>query len=243
MGFLSSVGDFFSSIATGISSAVRGVASAVTSVATSVVQAVKVLAPVLVKLVGPQIGIAIQVIGIVIDVVAKVMNLLKPNEKVPDMGERALQAEEQGITLESCNKDFDAYMEKLRALELDPQKAATRPKTDQWLAGSLLLEKGLELKYPQMSTAAMWPIIVRNSDFFTRQRQEVYTHLALEKNIPFGESIARYFAPGDRVRVDSDTADFVWEAEKKMNPAATDNEISATLRTVSANCETQEPKA
>ena len=195
MEFLSSVGDLVSSIGTAIVSAVRGVASAVTSVATSVLQAVKVLAPVLEKLVGPKIEIAAQVIGIVIDVVAKVMNLLKPNEKVPDMGERSLQAEEQGITLENCNDDFDAYMEKLRALELDPQKAAMRSKIDQWLAGSLLLEKGLELKYPQMSTAAMWPIVIRNPDFFTRQRQEVYTHLALKKISPLGKALPDILPP------------------------------------------------
>jgi len=233
MGFWSSVGSFISGCASTIGSVIRSVGSAVGGFAGSAIKAVSNLVPVLSKWAG-NIGIAVQVIGIVIDVVSKILNIIKEHETVPDIGERALQAEEQGITLESCDNDFDAYMEKIRNIKLNPQR--THQSHEQWLAGSLLLEKGLEQKYPNMCTSAMWPIIVRNADFFTKERMAAYAQVAMEKNVPFGESIAKYFTPRTNSRIDIATNDYLKEAEKRFNPRATPNDIIDEFHRVKANC-------
>lgn len=45
----------------------------------------------------------------VTSVVAVVAGIFKAGETTQDIGERALQAEEQGITLDSCDGDFEKY--------------------------------------------------------------------------------------------------------------------------------------
>lgn len=232
MGFFSFVGD----IVSGIGRAFSGVASAIGEFVVSAGKAVGKILPVLGQWAG-HIGTAVQIISLAIDIVSRIMHLIKDHETVPDLGERVLQAEEQGITLDTCGNDFDAYMEQLRKLKLDPQKAAARQdKPDQWMAGCLLLEKGLSIKFPHMATAAMWPILARNPEFFTKERLETYANLARERDIPFGESVAKYFIPEQNKRLDPAIRDYLFDAEKKVTPTATRNDICEAFDKVEAAC-------
>lgn len=240
MGFFSWVGECAASIASGIKSVATSIGSALASVGTSLGTAVKNLAPVLGKWAG-QIGAAIQIISICVEVIAKICNILQKNETVADIGERALQAEEDGITLESCNNDYKAYMQRLRDFELDPRKASVRPEADKLLAGSLVLEKGIEDLYPKMSTADLWPIIVRSSSFFTPQRLEAYAKMAREENMPFGESFAKFFMPPASGHIGKKIFDLVYGAEKSFDPSATPNEIQQEFKKVREECAAPEP--
>lgn len=240
MSFFSWVKDCATSIASGIKSCVKGICSSLATAASSIGTAVKDCIPILGKWAG-NIGFAVQCIGIAIDVVSKICGLLRQDEKVTDIGERALQAEDYGITLDSCNKDFKTYMKKLREFTLDPQKAAARTETEQWLAGSLVLEKGIEQLFPQMSTRDMWPILARASGFFTKQRLDVYAQLAKERNLPFGEALATFFMPPDNGHVSKNVRDYVWDAEKRFNPSATPNQLHDEFKTVREECAAPDP--
>ena len=161
--------EFFSGIASGIKSCVSAIGSVVSSAisicSSELGSAVRVLGSAIIKKV-PCIGEVIEAIGVGIQIVGEICKILKHGESVQEIGDRALQAEErEGITLTSCNNDFDAYMEKLRSIKLDPKKSAKLSESDKLLAGSLVVEKGIELKRPQLSMAAMWPFIVAPPDF------------------------------------------------------------------------------
>lgn len=227
MGFLSAIGGALGAVCSAIGSALGSVASGVG-------KAVTTLGPALATWAG-KLNTAIAVISAVVQVVGLFMKILKPGEKVHEIGERALQAEEQGITLDSCKNDFNAYMEKLRKLELDPEKARQRPEVDQALAGCLTVEKGLETLWPRMSTRDLWPIIARSPDFFTAARMEVYAQLAREQKLDFGKTLAKYFEAGPKDKLDSHIRDYVWSAEEKYNPAETPKQIREILDKVRIN--------
>lgn len=224
----------------GIKSCASGITSALASVGSSLGKAVQVLGPALGKWAG-HIGAAIQVISLCVEIVSKITGLLRQNENVAEMGERALQAGEDGITLESCNNDYKAYMQRLRDFELDPRKAAMRPETDKLMAGSLLLEKGLEELYPQMSTADLWPVLARGTSFFTRDRLDHYARVAGELKLPFGLSLARFFMPPADGHVDKKIYDFVTAAEKSYDPTSTPNQRRQEFQKVREECAAPEP--
>lgn len=239
MGIFSFLSDCATTIVSEIKSVASGITSALASVGSSLGTAIKTLGPVLGKWAG-HIGMAIQVISVCVDIVAKITGLLRQNETVAEIGERALQAEEKGITLKSCNNDYNAYMNRLREFNLDPHKAEMRSETDKLLAGSAVLEKGIEDMYPQMSTADLWPILARSAEFFTRDRLEAYAKLAKEQNMPFGESFARFFIPPTNGIVGKKIYDFVYNAEKAFNPSATANQIQKEFQKIREECAAKE---
>ena len=93
------------------------------------------------------------------------------------------------------------------------------------LAGSLVVEKGIELKRPQLSMAAMWPFIVAAPDFFSRERLNCYINEAMAQKQPLGK-IIEFFDPANNTI----------SREKKMIPQATPDEITSTLNEVRKKC-------
>ena len=226
MGFLSTI---ISSVGSALSSAISTVASSVSAGVKTFMETV----PVLGKTLGPVLGKVVTVINIiatVVEIAARLVNLLRPQESVKEIGDRALQAEDEGITLESCSNDFNAYMEKLRALKLDPEKTAKHSDLDQQAAGLLVLEKGLEQCSPYLSSRSMWEIMCLNPQFFSKERLSSYAEFARDAGMPLGDSVKRYFfsqgTPLDRLKA----MDFMEGAEKRFQPSATPNDIARTLQ-------------
>ena len=128
----------------------------------------------------------------------QLMGVLKPGEKVEEMGERALQAAEKGITLGGFD-DFDAYMDKLRNLELDPEKAVNRSPAEKLVSGIGVCSVGLERKFNVApdSFHGLWLLALANPSYFTPERMQglvttgKFTGDALkyfEKTLSAGES-------------------------------------------------------
>lgn len=235
MGLISGIVGCVSTIASGIKNVASGISSALATVGVNVGAAVNSLRTALEKWV-PQIGVAIRVISICVDVVAKICGIMRQNETVAEIGERSLQADEHGITLESCNNDYKAYMKRLREFDLDPHKAEERPEDEKLLAGCEVLEKGIEALYPQMSTADAWLVLARGASFFTPERLEAYARYAKEQGMPFGESLGKFFMPPPDGHVGKKIFDFVYAAEKAFNPSATPNQIQQEFKTVREEC-------
>lgn len=232
------IGEFFSGIASGIKSCVSAIGSVVSSAisicSSELGSAVRVLGSAIIKKV-PCIGEVIEAIGVGIQIVGEICKILKHGESVQEIGDRALQAEErERITLTSCNNDFDAYMEKLRSIKLDPKKSAKLSESDKLLAGSLVVEKGIELKRPQLSMAAMWPFIVAAPDFFSPERLNCYINEAMAQKQPLGK-IIEFFDPANNT-ISREASRLVRTAEKKMTPQATPDEITSTLNEVRKKC-------
>ena len=114
-----------------------------------------------------------KVLGEFASVFMQLMGVFKPGEKVEEIGERALQAAENGITLGSFD-DFDAYMDKLRNLELDPEKAVNRSPAEKLVAGIGVCSVGLERKFslaPE-SSHSLWLLALANPSYFTPERMQ-----------------------------------------------------------------------
>lgn len=172
MGFWSSIGSGISSaigaVCSGISSVVSGIGSAVSSFATSV---------------GGLIGGIISAVPAIAGRIAsfattflQAIGILKPKEDVEDMGERALQAKEAGITMDKFD-NFDDYMDELRNFEVDPDKSAKRPRAEKIVAGLGVGTVGVENKFDMErgSFNSAWLLPISNPDYFTPDRMAQLT--------------------------------------------------------------------
>lgn len=228
MGLFSAIGGF-------ISNCVHAVGSALSSVSRGIANAASRLAPVLVKLSGG-LGTALQAISIAVEVISVILKIIKPDEKVEDIGDRALQAEDQGITLDSCDNDFNVYMRKIHNLDLDTEKSIhNKENYNALLAGCLTLEKGIEKFSSKMATADIWPILALNPDFFTNARMKTYANLAMERGVTLSAMIKNYFLNGCDGRIDRASRNFMWDAEKNMTPQASSEDIIKEFAKVEKN--------
>ncbi len=165
MSFLSSIGSFVSSVGSTISSAVSSIGSGISSFASKVAP---VLGSVLSK-VPPVLGPISQWAN----AIGNLLNIFHPDEKVEDIGDRALQAanSEQEIKPEKFEK-FDDYINSLRNFELDPEKSKETPQAVKVTAGLGVATLGLEDKFnlPNGSLNSVWLLPIANSGYFTPER-------------------------------------------------------------------------
>jgi len=190
MGIFSSVGNFFSSVGSAISSAVSSIGPALSSFANGV---------------GTVIGGVIETLAPVAKTISRFANaflqgldVLKQNEVVEDIGDRALQAADEGITMDGFD-DFDSYMDALRNFEPDPEKSKNYSLGTKMVAGLGVGTKGVEekLNAEPGSLDTMWLLPMANPEYFTPVRmQELVragrlgsdTFAYLEKRLTGGES-------------------------------------------------------
>lgn len=121
-----------------------------------------------------QVMLALQVATAVVkfaDALLKVTGVINSNEGVEEIGERSLQAAEQGITLDKFD-DFDAYMDKLRNFELDPDVASKRNLGEKLLAGLGVTTVGIEQKFNAEpgSLGGLWALPIAHPAYFTPER-------------------------------------------------------------------------
>lgn len=165
MGFVSAVSSFVSSVTSSICNTVSSIGSALSSFASGVgnfiAGAIGALAPVA-EAIGKFASAFLQGLGI-----------FKPDEKPEDMGDRALQAAEKGITMDKYEK-FDDYLKALRDFQLDPAESAKRSHAEKLMAGMGVGTVGVENKYGAVpgSLNGMWLLPMTNSDYFTPERMQ-----------------------------------------------------------------------
>lgn len=190
MGFWSSVGSAISSACSAVCGAVSGIGSALSSfvsgVGSVIAGVVSALAPVAEAL-GKFTSAFLQGLGI-----------LKPDETVEDLGERALQAAEKGTTLDQFD-DFESYADALRNFELDPDTAANRSPAEKLMAGIGVGNVALERKFNATpgSFDSLWLLPMANPDYFTPDRMQSLLNTGrfsgdvfayLEKRLSAGDS-------------------------------------------------------
>lgn len=167
---------FFGAICSVVSSVASGFASAISSAVSSIGSALSSFA----ATVGPVIANVIEALKPVAEAIGKFANaflqgmgILKPDEKVEDLGERALQAAAQGITLDEF-ENFDDYMDALRTIELDPEVSSKRSTAEKLVAGLGVGTIGVEDKYnaERGSLNGMWLLPMSNPDYFTPERMQ-----------------------------------------------------------------------
>lgn len=99
------------------------------------------------------------------------LSLFHPDETVDGMGERALHAAEQGITLDQF-EDFDDYMEALRNFDLDPELSSKYNDAEKLAAGLGLATAALADKFNAQpeNFYDIWSLPLSNPEYFTAER-------------------------------------------------------------------------
>lgn len=153
---VSSIGNAFSSAVSRIGS---GLSSFATGVATVIGTAIETFAPIA------------KAIGTVANALLQGLGILKPNENIENMGDRALQAADAGITMDEF-KDFDSYMDVLRNFEPDPDKSKSYSSAQKIVAGLGVGTAGMEKKFDAEpgSLGSVWLLPMANPEYFNADR-------------------------------------------------------------------------
>ncbi len=154
---------FFSSIGSALSSAVSSAISVVSNTLSSLGGFAINIAP---KIAG-QLG----TVGLVIQAIAAIVGLFRTDEKVEEMGDRAMQASESGIRPENFDS-YNEYMDSIRDFDLDPEKSKSYSSEAKQLAGIGIACKGIEDKF-QLQTGvmgAMTVLVASNPNYFNSER-------------------------------------------------------------------------
>lgn len=167
MGWFSSACSFVSScvssVGSAISSAVGSIGSAVSSFATKVAPA---LGSILSK-----IPTVLNTVSPWVSALSWALNLFRPDEKVEDIGDRALQASDQDIKPEKF-PNFEQYMNALRNFDINPSVSEKTSQATKVVAGMAVATLGMEEKFKLNpgSLNGVWLLPIANSEYFTPER-------------------------------------------------------------------------
>lgn len=162
----------------------------------------KAFAPVvrgLSRFLPPQFQAACVIASIAMLTVAHIAEIIPEELTMEDFGERILQGEAQGITLASCNDDFDEYISQLMELELDAEKMHS--KVEQSIAVMCIVERGLEFKKPELAMINLVPYIMDHPEAFDEKHLRAYLEQAQKEGLDFAPILEVYFdksAPADK---------------------------------------------
>jgi hypothetical protein len=196
-----------------------GIISTVISVAVKVVSIIGELG----------IGLkGLEVIGKVLVSIAKSLGLIEDeNVETEELGDKALQAEMEGIKPENY-ETYQEYMKEIENFEIDPEKSRKLTEKEK-------IEKGIEItsallveKYgPDVQGLILET--VKNPEFFNSERVKEYIKLADGDKISYSE-ITNYLDGNIRNfdHIDK-VSDAMVDIEKKIDPNISDIDAQKTI--------------
>ena len=208
MGFWSSVGNV--------------VSNTINAIGTGISKTVGVIAPLLSK--APTI--VNQVVAIA-QVVMAVVNILRPDEKVETIGDRAIQAAEEGVTPDKFDR-YDEYMAAIRGFELDPRKTENYTDQEKVLAGLSVCSHALDekLQMPAGTSGQLWLLTASNPAYFDAPRLE--NLISSERPADTINYFTGQLGPAAELKVE----DRLLNLEKGLSPEKSDDAIFKELDAV-----------
>ncbi|MBR3458310.1 MAG: hypothetical protein IKH16_09195 [Selenomonadaceae bacterium] len=193
----------------------------------SVLGVVAKLMPTLVKIVGTELVTFAKAL----EAFFRVLGLLKPDEQVEEIGDKALQAEKDEVSPIQV-KDFDShekYLEKLAEYEADSEKSALTTQ-DAKLQKGLEIMMGLAIEIFGGKMSELYPIFLKNPAFYSVDgRLEGIAH-AVQSDKEILQDIAGYISGKSSDSIRNDRAfDALFDVEKNVHPYASDREISSIV--------------
>ncbi len=161
--------------------------------------------------------------------VGKALGLIKDEEKPEDLGDKALQAEEQGITPDKF-KTYEEYANRIQNFELDPEKSKKYTPEEKMKKTTEVFTKYINEKHPDM----LGTIIDLNKLATVEQNKPGYLELdpravfigeALKSDPQLAGDISRYLSGSETDTANiSRTIDKMINIEKGVNPSMSDAE-------------------
>lgn len=233
MGFWSSVGSAISSGFSAACSAVTSVCSTAVSVCGSIGRSVGTIvsniAPKLMMIVGPTSKL--NTLLVVVDAVIQLYSILKPDEKIQDIGDKAIQASEEGISMDKFD-GFDEYMTSLRNFEVDPERSEKMDELTKQLIGIAVVTQGLaeKLNVDGVALGNVWTLPALNAQVFTAERIKAI----LDNSANVG-NVVKYFEKDLTPQIALNVEKELVSAEKQLSPEKSDADIYKLLDTTRAD--------
>lgn len=196
-------------------SLILGVIGAITTAAVTVSKALAV------------VGLAVQglkVIGNAIASIAKALGIIKPERDVEEIGDRALQAEEKGMTPDK----YSSYEEWVKDIEKDDW--GYNPEKNKDMDSEKKIMKGVEVstavtmeRFPQLPIREFFSLAGKNPEFFTVERMDELGKLASTDADGFGKVVG-YVTGASKDHETVNTAiDILMGVEKAIDSGINDN--------------------
>lgn len=181
---------------------------------TSIVSAISGFMPKLMEIVGKNL---LQIVNIIIGIV-KGLGIVEPEENATDLGDKALQAEEAGITPENYDS-YEEYLKAVEKFETNPERSAEIKEEEKLQKGAEVITATLIERYGDAVTA-LFSMIAKNPDYFEK-RMPFFTEMQKSDSNTFSD-ITRYMSgkETDINKADS-TLEKIFEVEKKVEPDTT----------------------
>jgi hypothetical protein len=177
------------------------------------------------------LGLAIQglkVIGDALLGVAKMLGIVSPDRKVEDLGDRALQAEEQGIKPENFDT-YEAYVKAIEGYKTDPEKSKLIPEEDK-------VKKGIELsagvwmeRFPDLPIVEFCKLAGEIPEYLTSDRMEQIEKMALDDGTCLPEIVSYLDGTGKNDVELEKAINQLMKVEKNVNPGISDGDALQTI--------------
>lgn len=173
----------------------------------------------------------------VVQAVLQIMEIFRPDDQLKDIGDRAIQAARQDIKPENFDS-FEAYMNEIRAFELDPTETGKITDVEKYAAGLALGAQGMDekLNVREGTMANLWPLVANNPEYFNGTRLA-----ALLSSTTDVISLLKYFEGSLAPAAATETEGKIIAAEKAMAPEASEEAIYAQLDAVVEHFKKPEP--
>ena len=160
-----------------------------------------------------------------VQAIGKALGLIKEDEKPEDLGDKALQAEEQGITPDKF-KSYEEYANRIQNFELDPEKSKSYSTEDKMKKAMEVYSKLIAEKYPETAVDLdkLATLEQKNPGYLTDARIDQISKM-LKDDLKLIGDIERYLSGSETDTVDiSKTIDKMVNIEKGANPGMSDAE-------------------
>lgn len=220
MGFFSSIGSAFSSVCSAVGSAFS---SACSSIVSGISNAVSNAGPFLSAL-----AVAIPVIGAlskaaaVITTIGQILGILTPKEKIEDIGDQALQAQEAGISPESY-ATYQEYVTAVRNFTVDPKKSAQYSDIEKQMSGMSVVFWGLEEKFG-VGSGDIITKTLQSPNYFTSERVSGFLN-----NVGNVSDVVKYFDGKLSSNERNVVEEKLVQAEQQISPEKSVKEIYKDL--------------
>ena len=198
-----------------------GFISGLFAAATTIVKAVNIIAT------------AVSAVTTIVTAVSKVLGLTQ-TDNPEELGQKALQAEEQNIRPEDF-KSYAEYVKEVESLDLDPARVSKWSKEQKEAKALEVSASVFTEQFGVENTSAMFQEIAKRPDFFTPERTKQYFEVSQEKSIDLGKISDLINNKTTDVNKILEAKNLMFEIEKTINPELTSLENSKKIMELRAD--------
>lgn len=173
------------------------------------------------------VGLAVQglkVVGNAIASIAKALGIIKPDRDIEEIGDRALQAEEKGMTPDKYSS-YEAWVK-----DIEKDNWGYNPEKNKDMDSEKKILKGVEVAtgiavehFPEMPIQQFFSIAGKNPEFFTVERMDEIGKLASSDTDAFGKIVGYITGTAkDHTTVDA-ASDILMNIEKTIDAGVSEN--------------------